>query len=318
MADIKILGKLTAGRSDGALLDDKVIVGGSRVVETKEDLDNLPTGALVAGVSAYVSKTKEEYKWNGSDWVLHNSGSISDTELNDALYIVDNNGNVIAAIDKNGINTVGFYKNGVAIGGEGGSSGNCSCDGRNVYTINKTVGDGVVFININSFGSTDEEKEPYLNFAIGSLIVDQEAKIYQTTTEYTSYSIGGEIKYGYWVQQLSKKLYRHAIEITISAAASMGGTITGPYLYFDIYNYSSTAYSNVIDTLAERFPISGSFNATGYYQKSSAGGGYFPFVKIVVSGTTTKQYHFAYIDGTGYSTTELTNGMYISDTVTEV
>ena len=109
----------------------------------------------------------------------------------------------------------------------------------------------------------------------------------------------------------SLPLYRHSISII----PEQTGSSTGPYLYFDIYNYSSTPYESINEALAERFPNSGAFSATGYYYNRSTGGGYYPFLRILVQSTG---YNFAYIDDGGYSSVEITTSMYISDTVTEV
>ena len=72
---IKILGKLSAGRADGVLLDDVSVRGGYKVVQTIAERDAIPVAIAKTGTPAYVSDEKKTYRWSGTTWEEETTGS---------------------------------------------------------------------------------------------------------------------------------------------------------------------------------------------------------------------------------------------------
>lgn len=102
---------LEPGNDDGLLLDACAVKGANFTVSTKDELDNLNTLALIAGVTVYVTEEQVTYRWDGSQW---NEVTITDAyskaEIDNKISNLENKIKESAATYRGTFNTLDELK----------------------------------------------------------------------------------------------------------------------------------------------------------------------------------------------------------------
>lgn len=179
MSDIKILGKLAAGRADGVLLDDKSVVGGYKVVANKSELDALPTATLPNGTPVYVSGESKTYRRLGGQWVeeVAGGGSTTEHDANCGFFVVQteaekptsgvSNGMFCYVYDTNALyrwNQVGWFTHSFGAGGT-------------IYLANKEYSSSSAFIEYTNISNSNASTSMKVN----DLILDTVGNLFKVS-----------------------------------------------------------------------------------------------------------------------------------------
>lgn len=102
---------LEPGNDDGLLLDASAAKGANFTVLTKNELDNLNTLALIAGVTVYVTEEQVTYRWNGTEWnEVTATDAYSKAEIDNKISKLENKIKESAATYRGTFNTLDELK----------------------------------------------------------------------------------------------------------------------------------------------------------------------------------------------------------------